>query len=321
MGRADAADRARRGGLGGRGAAGGRQVVRRLSDPPDGVRRSRRRLPRRRRRAGVGLRRPDREPRARARARARVRGWRARAAGGLPPLPRPGLRERARRSGPGCPPLRRGRPGHGVHARGPAGRADLHPVLALLPRLEQHLGGLGPHLARRAPCSGSAGSLLRGTTAYPGFHQDDWEGYQVRIDADGRAWARATSHGHYQGCKQRLCHNRWIGPTGWTRVSRGSHAGHIPVRLEWPRRRRPDRVRPAPSPGFVPLLPGGELHERTSSAEALRLVPLESRRPGGYRPQDSRRHASLEEGGVPGTRERQVVNARPPTGPTRLRGQ
>jgi hypothetical protein len=133
----------------------------------------------------------------------------------------------------------------------------------------------------------AGGWILRGTTAYPGFHKDDWEGYQVRIDADGRAWARATAHGHYQGCKQRLCHNRWITPTGWTRVSRGSHAGHIPVRLRWPRHRRPDQVRPAPSPGFQPLLPGMDLHERTSSAEGLRLVPLESRAHGGYRPQDS----------------------------------
>ncbi len=33
----------------------------------------------------------------------------------------------------------------------------------------------------------AAGWILRGTTAYPGFHWDDWEGYQVRIDADGRA--------------------------------------------------------------------------------------------------------------------------------------
>ena len=131
----------------------------------------------------------------------------------------------------------------------------------------------------------AAGWLLRGSTGYPGFHEDDWEGYQVRIDPDGRTWARATSHGHYQGCKQRLCHNRWIGATGWTRVSRGSHAGHIPVRLRWPRHRRPDRIRPAPSPAFQALLPE-DLHERTSSAEGLRLVPLEPRRKGAYRPQD-----------------------------------
>ena len=37
---------------------------------------------------------------------------------------------------------------------------------------------------------------------YRGFHADDWEGYQVRVDRDGRAAVRATSHGHYQWCKQ-----------------------------------------------------------------------------------------------------------------------
>jgi hypothetical protein len=91
-------------------------------------------------------------------------------------------------------------------------------------------------------------SALRLLARYPGFHEDDWEGYQVRIDRDGRVYARATAHGHYQGCKQRSCRNRWTEPTGWTRVSRGSHAGHIP--------KEPGR-------------------ERTSTAEGLRLVPLE----------------------------------------------
>ena len=36
------------------------------------------------------------------------------------------------------------------------------------------------------------GKVVRGTGDYPGFHEDDWEGYQVRIDPDGRVWARAT---------------------------------------------------------------------------------------------------------------------------------
>ena len=58
--------------------------------------------------------------------------------------------------------------------------------------------------------------------------------------------------------------------TGWTRVSRGSHAGHIPSELF----------------GRRPLLPGAGLHERTSSAEGLRLIPLEGRDPVGYRAQD-----------------------------------
>ena len=109
--------------------------------------------------------------------------------------------------------------------------------------------------------------LVRGTS-YPGFHLDDWEGVQLRIDADGTVWARASSHGHYQGCKQRACRNRWIRSTGWSRVSRGSHAGHIPV----------ERGRP--------LYPGPGLRERTSTAEGLRLIPLGSVDRLGYEPLD-----------------------------------
>jgi hypothetical protein len=101
--------------------------------------------------------------------------------------------------------------------------------------------------ALQAPLPGRA-------SPYPGFHLDDWEGYHVRIDRRGRVAVRATSHGHFQWCKHRRCRNRWGAPTGWTRVSRGSHAGHIPLER----------------------LPGRDLRERTTTAEGLRLVPLES---------------------------------------------
>ena len=108
---------------------------------------------------------------------------------------------------------------------------------------------------------------------YPGFHPDDWEGYQVRIEPDGRVFARATSHGHYQGCKQSDCHNRWVPATGWTRVSRGSHAGHLPLDIE---SHEPLRLRPR--------YPGSDLHERTSTADGLRLIPLERIDKRRYRP-------------------------------------
>src|SRR3954462_13082017 len=42
---------------------------------------------------------------------------------------------------------------------------------------------------------------------YPGFHHDDWEGYQVEVGPDGRAVARATAHQGYQACKFARCHN------------------------------------------------------------------------------------------------------------------
>ena len=77
---------------------------------------------------------------------------------------------------------------------------------------------------------------------YPGWHPDDWESVQVRIDdATGAARMRASSH----HSAQRL-DRRW---GGWSRVSYGSHAGHIPDP------RDPD--------------------ERTTTAAGVRLVPIE----------------------------------------------
>lgn len=96
--------------------------------------------------------------------------------------------------------------------------------------------------------------IATGETSYPGYHRDDWEGYQVRIRA-GRTDSRATSHGHWQHCI-RGCRDRWGPSTGWTRVSYGSHSGHIP---------------------------GGDAGERTSSAPGLVLVPLEAIDRGRYR--------------------------------------
>jgi hypothetical protein len=112
--------------------------------------------------------------------------------------------------------------------------------------------------------------------SYPGFHPDDWESVQVKIDRSGRAYARASSHHGYQGCKSRACANEWTPVTGWSRVSRGSHAGHIPLEehgggpevsrehgLRWLR------------PTYTPSIPGIDLRERTTTAAGLRLLPVE----------------------------------------------
>jgi hypothetical protein len=84
---------------------------------------------------------------------------------------------------------------------------------------------------------------------WPGFHPDDWEGYQVRLDGRSRS-ARATAHGGYRNFKDGDGWGPW---TGWYRVSGGSHAGH--------------------------LVRGAE-NERTTPASSLRLVPLETLRSG-----------------------------------------
>src|SRR5437764_47632 len=92
------------------------------------------------------------------------------------------------------------------------------------------------------------------------------DGDRALAAADGRVVVRATSHDGYQSCKQKQCHNKWTRITGWTRVSKGSHAGHIPLE---PLYVRDGHVQLAPDLslmrpyGYRPLYPGIDLHERT----------------------------------------------------------
>jgi len=130
-------------------------------------------------------------------------------------------------------------------------------------------------------------SPLRFIGDYPGFHKDDWEGYSVRLEADGSAAVRSTSHGHHQYCKQAECRNDWGPSTGWTRVSRGSHAGHIPLDRRVGRPGSRPRARPgsgAPRERtYEPQIPGVNLRERTTTGDGLRLVPLEEVKDRPYR--------------------------------------
>jgi len=132
---------------------------------------------------------------------------------------------------------------------------------------------------------------------YPGYHRDDWEGYQVRLDPSAEARVRSSSHGHYQWCKESSCHDLWGPRTGWTRISEGSHAGHIPLERETVLRRGDA---PVPSRGgrtgraggvfrgeltyrYEARHPGLDLRERTSTAEGFVLVPLETIDHSAYR--------------------------------------
>jgi hypothetical protein len=136
--------------------------------------------------------------------------------------------------------------------------------------------------------------LASSTPRYPGAHRDDWEAYAVRIDPGGRVLVRASSHGHWTSCKEEgRCRGRWAEATGWSRVSRGSHAGHIPFRTEVlgpPPGVAPRLVLAPGAPGtrvrLVPMLPGHDLAERTTTSEGLRLVPLETLDASGYRAVD-----------------------------------
>jgi hypothetical protein len=123
--------------------------------------------------------------------------------------------------------------------------------------------------------------ILAGTSDYPRFHRDDWEGVFLRIDSDGTIRMRTSSHGHQQGCKWRVCRDRWVHSTGWARVSRGSHSGHVPFRSQpvWQDLRKTGNRRYVPRAGpprRVPLVPGRDLKERSSTGEGLRLIPLET---------------------------------------------
>jgi hypothetical protein len=124
---------------------------------------------------------------------------------------------------------------------------------------------------------------------YPGFHRDDWEGAFVRVDRGGAVWLRASSHGHFQSCKWTFCRGEWARHTGWVRISRGSHSGHVPF-AQVPRRRAgplvPRYLPPPPRPRLRPIRPGRGLRERSTTGEGLRLVPLESIDPRRYVPLD-----------------------------------
>ena len=85
--------------------------------------------------------------------------------------------------------------------------------------------------------TGGIGRILG--DAWPGYHPDDWEAYQVRVSQDGSVAARASAHGGYAA--------GWSGAGGWYRVSGGSHAGHL-VALP-----RNERVTPASKLALVPL--------------------------------------------------------------------
>lgn len=78
-------------------------------------------------------------------------------------------------------------------------------------------------------------SLTHGLGRVGGFHLDDWESYQARIDGDGSAAARASSHHGYNGRQGGIAsvgsdtgwspHPGWDSSLNTLHVASGSHAG------------------------------------------------------------------------------------------------
>ena len=150
-----------------------------------------------------------------------------------------------------------------------------------------------PHrVAMRGTCTGARrGNLyfqywlyyedstsLRDLPGDIGFHEDDWESYQVRIAADGACDSRASSHHSYDydgGIGSWLSDagifpsSAWGACTGRTFVSGGSHAGHVHETGD-PARRGGRRYGDAPLP-----VEGGE-PSRWTPALHLRLIPFET---------------------------------------------
>jgi hypothetical protein len=87
----------------------------------------------------------------------------------------------------------------------------------------------------------------------PGFHEDDWESYQLKIEPSGRTLARASSHHGYKG--PRGAGGWWTIAMGWTYVARGSHAGRIVDRAGGLRRTESGGLRLVP----IETLPAGDL--------------------------------------------------------------
>jgi hypothetical protein len=86
---------------------------------------------------------------------------------------------------------------------------------------------------------GIARKLGRFAKLWPGFHADDWEGFQVRVQRGGKISSRASAHGSYRGFKDSAGWGPW---TGIYRVSGGSHAGHLVTAPTGERETRPADV-------------------------------------------------------------------------------
>jgi hypothetical protein len=146
-------------------------------------------------------------------------------------------------------------------------------------------------------------ATLRDLPGDAGFHEDDWEGYQVRTGVGG-ADARATSHNGYNydagvtswPSDAGLVHRAAWGPlTGRLYVSGGSHAGHVHEH-RLPSLRKIERAGAGAAANTYATLRGGHPRARLprnlsarpprprwTPASRLRLIPIETLDPAARR--------------------------------------
>jgi hypothetical protein len=162
-----------------------------------------------------------------------------------------------------------------------------------------------------------AGIVDRAPT-YPGFHRDDWESFQVRVDPDGEPWVRSSSHGHYQGCKWRDWPNRCkSNHRSANRSSKRYSAPLVAPAVEpCPRAQRP--LRAGRRALWSRRLDAGRW--RVSSPDGGRAPPSRARRPTpGSRGQDRRFSSRLSHKADSQQRQRAGGSARQSGRPPRAR--
>ena len=140
---------------------------------------------------------------------------------------------------------------HRVHPRDPPRRAALPPVLALLPGLEQRPRRVGPPLGAVLDSAAAARAGWRAHPTIPAFIETTGRGCSsasIPTAAPGCAPARTAASRAASGGSAATSGSA---RTGWVRVTRGSHSGHVPFRIE-PRRGGPGDARRIADPALHP---------------------------------------------------------------------
>ena len=125
--------------------------------------------------------------------------------------------------------------------------------------------------------------LVSGSGDWPGYHRDDWESVQVRLDLDGRAWVRASPTATTRAASTRSTAATAGSATGWSRCR--TEATPVTSRCHSTRasgrgtaEAAPDPARDPPDPPLPPprrrrQAPGASGHTTTPRATSAVREP------------------------------------------------